>query len=85
MCRLKKIVNRSSQFYEDMKAAKEMADQVLVRDLTFGNMDGDNDAIPLNAEICHFDNIHCHRRRRILSSNNSPSRRHNVLPSGESI
>ena len=37
-----------------MKAAKEIAAQVLVRDLPFGNMDVDNDLPHLNAEICHF-------------------------------
>ena len=58
-----------------------MVAQVLVRDLPFGNMDGDNDSPPLNAESCHLDNSLCHRRRHIVSSNNSPSRYRCILPS----
>ena len=54
-----KLLDRLAQFYEEMKAAKEMAAQVLVRDLPFEIMDGDNDPPPLNAEICHFDNSCC--------------------------
>ena len=65
-----------------MKATREMASQVLVRDLTFGNVDVDNDTLPpLNTEICHFDNSLCRRLRRIFSPKNSPSRRSRALPS----
>ena len=48
------MLDRSDQFDEEMKAAKEMAAQVFVRDLPFGNMDIDNDTTPLNVEIFHF-------------------------------
>ena len=66
-----------------MKAEKEMAAQVLVRDLSFGNMDVGNDTPPINVESCHFDNslCRCCHRRRIVSPNNSPIRRRRVLPS----
>ena len=56
-----------------------MAAQVLVRGLPFGKIDGDNDPPPLNAEICHFENIHCCRRRRIVSTKESPSCLRRVL------
>ena len=51
---LKTLLDRSAQFYEKIKAEKEMANQVLVGYLPFGNMDGDNYPPPLNAEIFHF-------------------------------
>ena len=57
-----------------------MVAQVLVRDLTFGKMDGNNNPPPLNAESCNFDNSHCRRCRHIVLPNNSPSRRRCVLP-----
>ena len=52
------MLGRSAQLYEEMKAAKDTAEQVIVRYLTFGNTDGDNDPTPLNAESCHFENSH---------------------------
>ena len=58
-----------------------MADQVLVRDLNFGDMDGNNDPPHINVESCHFDNSRCRRRHRIVSPNNLPSLRRRVLPS----
>ena len=45
---LKYLLDKSAQFYKETKAAKEMADQVLVRDLNFGDMDGNNDPPHLN-------------------------------------
>ena len=69
-----KLLYGSAQFDGEMKSAKDMSAQVLVRDLHFGNMDGDNDPTPLNAESYHFDNSLCRCRRNIVSPNNSPSR-----------
>ena len=63
-----------------MKAAKEMAAQVLVRDLPFGNMDVDNDPPSLNAKIFHFDKSLCSCRRTV-SPKNLPSHQNRVLPS----
>ena len=50
-----------------------MTDQVLVRDLPFGDMEGDKYPPPLNTEICNSDNSCCHCRLRIVLPNNSPS------------
>ena len=36
------MLDRSDQFYEETKAAKDMADQVFVIDLPFGYMDVGN-------------------------------------------
>ena len=67
---LKQLLDSSAQFNEEIKAAKEMADQVLVRDLPFENMDGDNDPPPLNVESCHFKNSRCRHCHLIVSPNN---------------
>ena len=75
------MLDRSDQFNEEIKAAKDMAAKVLVRDLPFGNMDGDNDPPPLNVESYHFDNSRCCCCCRIVSPKNSPSRCRRVLPS----
>ena len=42
----KTSLDRSAQFYGKMKAEKEMADQVLVRELPFGYRDVENDPPP---------------------------------------
>ena len=63
-----------------MKAEKEMAAKVLVRDLPCGNMDGDNDPPPLNAENFRFDNSPCRYLCHIVLPNNSPRRRRRALP-----
>ena len=78
---LKTSLDRSAQFYGKMKAEKEMADQVVVIELTLGNMDGDNDPPPPNVEICHFDKSCCRCCRRIVLPKNPSSRRCRVLPS----
>ena len=74
------MLGRSAQLYEEMKAAKDTAEQVIVRYLTFGNTDGDNDPTPLNAETFRFDNSPCRYRCHIVLPNNSPRRRCRALP-----
>ena len=51
-----------------------MAAQVLVRELTFGNRDGDVDPPHLNKENIYFEDILCHLCHRIVSPNNTPFR-----------
>ena len=47
---LKKLLDGSDQFNEEIKSAKDIAAQVLVREFPFGYMYGDNDPPPLNSE-----------------------------------
>ena len=58
-----------------------MVDQVLVRDLLFGNRDGSDDPPPINTDHVHFEDILYRCRGRIVSTNNTPHRFSHVLRS----
>ena len=61
-----------------------MVAQVLVRDLPFGDIDGDNYPPPINSERCYFDNIRWRRRPRRAFRNNLPRRRCRIMLSENS-
>ena len=69
----------SDQFYEEMKSAKVMADQVLVIDLPFGYSYVSNYPPPLNMENINIEDILCRCCIRIVPPNNSPHRRLHII------
>ena len=75
------MTNRLTQFYEEIKAAKEMVAQVLVRQFLVSNRYGGDDKISLNMQNIYFEEILFHCLCSIVSPNNTPRHHHRVLPS----